>query len=185
MPPMPEAICEAMSRPTMRFVPVKTRRAAGGVDAGRACAIGWCRTRTQLSNAIRGYAAEFGLTAAKGLDQDRAAAGAHCCGRTDAAAACAGAVRCAMPGTYARLKAQDRRGRSQADGVASGAMNCSRRLVKIPGDRPDRCLCWPMKAPDPEMFPIGPALRGLDRLDAEGSLHSRQGAARRDHAGRR
>ena len=61
-----EALCEAMSRPTMRFVPVKTRRAASGPDAG-----GLARPadpqRTQLANAIRGYAAEFGLIAATGI----------------------------------------------------------------------------------------------------------------------
>ena len=28
-----EAICEAVTRPTMRFVPVKSRRAAGGAGA--------------------------------------------------------------------------------------------------------------------------------------------------------
>ena len=27
------AICEAVTRPSMRFVPIKTRRAAGGIDA--------------------------------------------------------------------------------------------------------------------------------------------------------
>jgi transposase len=54
-----EAICEAMSRPTMRFVPVKTaEQQAVLMLAG-----------TQLSNTIRGYAAEFGLIAAKGLDK--------------------------------------------------------------------------------------------------------------------
>jgi len=31
--------------------------------------------RTQLSNTIRGYAAEFGLIEAKGLEQDRSAPG--------------------------------------------------------------------------------------------------------------
>ena len=45
------------------------RRAAGGADAGWACASSWSTQRTQLSNAIRGYAAEFGLIAAKGLDK--------------------------------------------------------------------------------------------------------------------
>ncbi len=54
-----EAICEAMSRPTMRFVPVKT--------ADQQAALMLIGQRTQLTNAIRGYAAEFGLTAAKGL----------------------------------------------------------------------------------------------------------------------
>jgi transposase len=60
-----EALCEAMSRPTMRFVPVKTaeQQAALMMVGVRDRLI---RNRTQLSNAIRGYAAEFGLTAAKG-----------------------------------------------------------------------------------------------------------------------
>ncbi len=60
-----EALCEAMSRPTMRFVPVKTaeQQAALMLVGLRDRLI---RNRTQLANAIRGYAAEFGLTAAKG-----------------------------------------------------------------------------------------------------------------------
>ncbi|MGA7711025.1 MAG: IS110 family transposase [Rhizomicrobium sp.] len=61
-----EALCEAMSRPTMRFVPVKTadQQAAQMLAGIREQMV---RRRTQLSNAIRGYAAEFGLIAAKGL----------------------------------------------------------------------------------------------------------------------
>src|ERR1700681_3302103 len=61
-----EAICEAMSRPTMRFVPVKTaeQQAALMLVGTRD---GLVRNRTQLTNAIRGYAGEFGLTAAKGM----------------------------------------------------------------------------------------------------------------------
>jgi transposase len=60
-----EALCEAMSRPGMRFVPVKTaeQQAALMLVGVRDRLI---RNRTQLSNAIRGYAGEFGLTAAKG-----------------------------------------------------------------------------------------------------------------------
>jgi transposase len=61
-----EAGCEAMSRPTMRFVPVKSadQQAALMLLGVRERLI---RTRTQLSNAIRGHAAEFGLVTAKGL----------------------------------------------------------------------------------------------------------------------
>jgi transposase len=61
-----EALCEAMSRPSMRFVPVKTaeRQAALMLVGLRDRLI---RNRTQLANAIRGYAAEFGLAAAKGI----------------------------------------------------------------------------------------------------------------------
>lgn len=65
-----EAICEAMSRPRLqdRFVPVKSAdQQAGLMLSGiRDQLIG---RRTQLTNAIRGYAAEFGLVAAKGLDK--------------------------------------------------------------------------------------------------------------------
>jgi transposase len=54
-----------MSRPAMRFVPVKTAEQQAALMM-----VGLCdrliRNRTRLSNAIRGYATEFGLTAAKG-----------------------------------------------------------------------------------------------------------------------
>lgn len=62
------AICEAMSRPRMRFVPVKTaeQQAALMLMGVRDQLVA---RRTQLSNIIRGYAAEFGIVAAKGLDK--------------------------------------------------------------------------------------------------------------------
>jgi transposase len=55
-----EALCEAVSRPSMRFVPVKSR------DQQAACMLMTVRERlvgvkSQLSNAIRSYAAEFGI----------------------------------------------------------------------------------------------------------------------------
>src|SRR3977135_4699905 len=63
-----EGLCEARSRPTMQFVPVKTeeQQAALMLMAVRQQLI---TRRTQLTNAIRGHAAEFGLIAAKGLDK--------------------------------------------------------------------------------------------------------------------
>src|SRR4029077_10570459 len=63
-----EGLCEAMSRPTMQFVPVKTeeQQAALMLAGVRKQLIA---RRTQLTNPIRGYAAEFGVTAAKGLDK--------------------------------------------------------------------------------------------------------------------
>ena len=63
-----EAICEAMSRPTMRFVPVKTaeQQAALTMLAVRDLLV---KQRTMLINAIRGHAAEFGVTVAKGPKQ--------------------------------------------------------------------------------------------------------------------
>jgi transposase len=61
-----EAICEAMSRPSMRFVPVKSAESQAALMLA-GIRDGLVRRRTQLSNAIRGYAAEFGHTSAKGL----------------------------------------------------------------------------------------------------------------------
>ena len=60
-----EAICEAMSRPSMRFVPIKSadNQAALMLVTLRDRLI---RTRSQLCSAIRGHAAEFGLIAGAG-----------------------------------------------------------------------------------------------------------------------
>lgn len=63
-----EAICEAISRPRTWFVPSKTaEQQAGLMLAGTREA--FVRRRTQLSNTIRSYAAEFGLVSSRGLDK--------------------------------------------------------------------------------------------------------------------
>src|ERR1700760_2816211 len=63
-----EGLCEAMSRPTMQFVAVKSeQQQAALMLAGIRQQL--IARRTQLSNAFRGCAAEFGLIAAKGLDK--------------------------------------------------------------------------------------------------------------------
>src|SRR5262249_9633239 len=61
-----EAICEAVSRPTMRFVPVKTAEQQGSqlLHRGREQLV---RQRTMLVNALRAHLAEFGMVAAQGL----------------------------------------------------------------------------------------------------------------------
>jgi transposase len=61
-----EAICEAMSRPGMRFVPVKSEgeQAAAMLLGVRDLLV---KQRTMLVNAIRGHAAEFGVVGAKGV----------------------------------------------------------------------------------------------------------------------
>jgi transposase len=60
-----EAICEAMSRPGMRFVPVKSAEQQAALTMLRTRDL-VVKQRTMLINAIRGHAAEFGLVAAKG-----------------------------------------------------------------------------------------------------------------------
>lgn len=60
-----EALCEAVTRPSMRFVPIKSR------ERQAACMLMTVRERlvsvkSQLSNAFRSYAAEFGIVGPAG-----------------------------------------------------------------------------------------------------------------------
>ena len=57
-----EAICEAVTRPTMRFVPVKSAERQGVLVLHRTREL-LVRQRTMLINAIRGHCAEFGMIA--------------------------------------------------------------------------------------------------------------------------
>ncbi len=61
-----EAVCEAGSRPSMRFVPVKSleAQASGALHRARALLI---KQRTMLVNALRAHLAEFGFVAGKGI----------------------------------------------------------------------------------------------------------------------
>lgn len=146
-----EALCEAMSRPTMQFVPVKTeeQQAALMLAGVRQQLVA---RRTQLSNAIRGYAAEFGLTAAKGLDKIEPLL-------ADIAAdeALPGLARdlFAMLGReYAQLQAELKK--IEARLMAWHRANAdSRRLAQIPGVGPIGATALVMKAPDPHAFPSG------------------------------
>jgi transposase len=60
-----EAICEAVTRPTMRFVPIKTeaQQAGRGLHRVRDLLV---RQRSALMHAIRGLTGEFGVSEGKG-----------------------------------------------------------------------------------------------------------------------
>jgi len=62
-----EAICEALGRPTMRFVPVKSveQQATLAVQGTRALLV---RQRTMVANALRAALSELGIVAAQGLE---------------------------------------------------------------------------------------------------------------------
>jgi transposase len=59
------AICEAVTRPSMRFVPTKSEQQQSGLMLHRSRQL-LVRQRTMLSNAIRGHMAELGIISAKG-----------------------------------------------------------------------------------------------------------------------
>lgn len=145
------ALCEAMSRPTMRFVPVKS------LDQQAALMLiglrdGLVRHRTQLSNAIRGYGAEFGLVAAKGLEKIE-----PLLARIRLAAdvpALARELFAAQGREYARLQEQLRE--IEARLMAWHRENeGSRRLAQAPGIGPIGATMLVMKTPDPHAFRSG------------------------------
>ena len=61
-----EAICEAVSRPSMRFVPIKNIEQQSVLTLHRARQ-GFIGERTALANRIRGLLAEFGLIVPQGI----------------------------------------------------------------------------------------------------------------------
>jgi transposase len=60
-----EAICEAVTRPSMRFVALKTKEQQAALMLHRTRQL-LVRQRTMLSNAMRGHLAELGIVSAKG-----------------------------------------------------------------------------------------------------------------------
>src|SRR5438477_10414390 len=62
-----EAICEAVTRPSMRFVPIKSAEQQGALMLHRTRDL-LIRQRTQLINAMRAHLAELGLVAQKGRE---------------------------------------------------------------------------------------------------------------------
>ena len=146
-----EGLCEAASRPRMRFVPVKT------VEQQAALMLLGVRDqlvarRTQLSNTIRGYAAEFGLIEAKGLDKIAAllAAIAH----DESVPVLARELFATLARDYAQVQVELKA--IEAKLVAWHRTNAlSRRLAQIPGVGPVTAAALVMKAPDPHAFRSG------------------------------
>ncbi|MEA2918251.1 MAG: transposase, partial [Bradyrhizobium sp.] len=146
-----EGLCEAMSRPTMQFVPVKTeeQQAALMLAGVRQQLIA---RRTQLSNAIRGYAAEFGLTAAKGLDKIEPLLAQIA--QVESLPALAREIFAIEGREYAQLQVKLKA--IEAKLMAWHRANAaSRRLAQIPGVGPIGATALVMKAPDPGAFPSG------------------------------
>ena len=146
-----EALCEAMSRPTMRFVPVKTaEQQAGLMLLGVRDRL--VRNRCQLTNAVRSFAAEFGLTAPTGDYHlpslfDRIAA-------DDDLPVLARELFAVQAAEYVQLRAQI----AEMDEKLQAwhrANECSRRLAQIPGVGPIGAAMLIMKTPAPGAFQSG------------------------------
>lgn len=146
-----EALCEAMSRPSMRFVPAKGVEAQAGLMLVNVRAL-LVRQRTQLSNAIRGHAAEFGLIAARGHDKiepllDRIGADEEVPDLARELFFELGAARAELDARIRRVE-KALRARHRADKLCQ-------RLARIPSIGPIGALMLPLKTPDPHGFRSG------------------------------
>jgi transposase len=147
-----EAICEAASRPAMRFVSVKSeeKQAAALVFRARDLLV---RQRTQLVNAVRGHMAEYGWIAPQGAASFRKLAG----GVEDPACPLPETVRAVLIGLIETVRSLEARiagldavinRRARADATA-------RRLMTVPGIGPVTATAIAALAPPPETFRRG------------------------------
>ncbi len=143
-----EAGCEAMSRPTMRFVPAKSAETQAGLMVA-SMRERLTRERTRLANTIRGHGAEFGLTAPKGL--------AHIAPLLAEAAGAEAVPELARELFAALAREWDRLGDELKQAEAKlmawhKTDETSRRLAQIPSLGPIGASMLVMKVPDPKVF---------------------------------
>jgi transposase len=148
-----EAICEAVTRPTMRFVPVKSREQQAALSVHRARNL-LVKQRTQSVNMMRGLLAEFGIDIPEGLERALVMARQVVEGAAPdvpvAAAQVAGTLAQQALGTHAQLREIDR---ALAAAARTDAM--ARRLATIPGIGPVGATALAASVTDPGQFRSG------------------------------
>jgi transposase len=148
-----EAICEAVTRPTMRFVPIKTAEQQSVLMLHRTRHL-FVRQRTQLINALRAHLAEYGIVAGVGrngverllkvIDDDRD-------DRVPALARdCLFALRDQLALVKQQILEADRRILA-----LHRSSEVSRRLGEIPGVGPLIATALVASIPDPHSFRSG------------------------------
>jgi transposase len=148
-----EAICEAVTRPTMRFVPVKSREQQAALAMHRSRNL-LVKQRTQLVNMMRGLLAEFGIDIPEGLGRALVMAQQVVDGTAPeipaAAAKVIGMLSRQALDTHAQLLELDRNllALQRTDDVA-------RRLSTIPGVGPIGATALAASVTDPGQFRSG------------------------------
>lgn len=148
-----EAICEAVTRPTMRFVAVKTPEQQSVMMLHRVRLM-LNRQRTQLSNAMRAHMSEFGIVAPVGrmglerlleiiADRDDKSLPAD-------ARICLEMLGAQLAVVKEQILENDRRVRASARETEVG-----RRLMDIPGVGPLLASAFVASVADPRMFKTG------------------------------
>jgi transposase len=145
-----EAICEAVTRPTMRFVPIKTAEQQAVLMLHRTRDL-LVRQRTMLVNALRGHMAELGFIAPQGISRISDLL-AVLLGEDDAKLP--RLARQALRGLAAELEALGGRVKAiEAEILAWHKDNeASRRLATIPGIGPITASAIVATVTDPAQF---------------------------------
>lgn len=128
-----EAICEAVGRPNMRFVPVKSEEAQAVLTVHRVRAL-TVAERTALVNQVRGLLGEFGIVAGTGIAQARRLLAAIGAGERELPVL----ARETLGELHDRLRALDTRIRAYDRKIAALARQSepARRLMAIEGIGP-------------------------------------------------
>jgi transposase len=175
-----EACCEAVSRPTMRLVPVKTveRQCARALLKTRDLLV---RQRTQLANAMRGLLYELGLTQGKGAAGMAAVLASI---ETRDAAVPAALLVCLEPLARQWRRLDKEIGRLDREIVAQvGRDAAARRLTTVPGVGPIGAYAVVAAIGDGRQFASGrdfAAWLGLTRKNHDsGGKHALTGAISR------
>ena len=176
-----EAICEAVRRPSMRFVPVKTaaQQSVLLMHRGRELLV---RQRTMLTNALRGHLAEFGLIAAQGLHK---VAGLIAIVRNDQDERVPDMARQVLRVIAEQIAELETRIAALEGQIMAWHKSkpVSQRLATIPGIGPTIATVIAATVPDPAVFRSGREC--LARPRAAPDLHRRQGPPWRDQQTRR
>ena len=140
-----EAICEAVTRPTMRFVPVKSAEAQAALLDHKARDF-LIRQQTQTVNTIRAHLIEFGIVVAKGIHNvDRLLAAAE-----QAPEAARPALEL-LAGQLLDLRARIETVTKRIE-VAQKTDPLARRLATIPGLGPIASSAFAVTTPDVAAF---------------------------------
>jgi len=145
-----KAICEAVTRPTMRFVPIKTAEQQAVLMLHRTRDL-LVRQRTMLVNALRGHMAEMGIIAPQGISRvgDLVAA---LLGEDEAQLP--RMARYALRGLVAELEALGERVKEIEGAILAWHKDneASRRLATIPGIGPITASAIVATVTDPTQF---------------------------------
>src|SRR5271169_4024605 len=148
-----EAVCQAVRRPTMRFVPVKSPEQQAALSMHRTRDL-LVKPRTQLVNMIRGLLAEFGVDIPKGLERALLMARQIVDGKAPdvpiEAAKIVGTLSQQALDTHVRLREIDR-----DLAVWLRGNDVARRLTTIPGIGPVGATALAASVTDPHQFRSG------------------------------